>query len=138
MTPAERFEAKYAPEALTGCWLWYGATGDGYGLFGVKRRLVKAHRFSYEKHRGAIPKGMVLDHLCRNRSCVNPDHLEVVTFKENVLRGIGPTAINAAKTHCPLGHEYHRRADGNRRCRTCKNASEKLRKRQVRAKKRAS
>lgn len=65
----------------------------------------RAHRFSYQLYKGNIPKNLVIDHLCKNPSCVNPDHLEAVTNRENILRGISPAAINSKKTHCPKGHK---------------------------------
>lgn len=83
-----------------------------------------AHRVAYEMLVGPIPEGKQLDHLCRQRTCWNPAHLEVVTGRENTLRGVGRTAVNAAKTHCSRGHELagdnlyvH---DGQRKCRACK------------------
>lgn len=93
------------------CWLWMGAKWKGYGQFGVQQSpgvwpLRKAHRVAYELIVGPIPDGMQLDHLCRNPSCVNPDHLEPVTNRENGLRGVSIAATNAKKTHCPQGHEY--------------------------------
>ena len=102
-TPEERFYAKV--EKTAGCWLWtaYRNT-DGYGVLGVAGRLVRAHRFAYELLVGSIPRGLQIDHLCRVRHCVNPAHLEVVTQRENTLRGEGACARNAAKTHCPKGH----------------------------------
>jgi len=70
------------------CWLWQGIINEaGYGKLKVSKRWVKAHRYSYELFVGDIPEGLTLDHLCRNRSCVNPGHLEPVTLRENVLRG---------------------------------------------------
>lgn len=88
------------------CWNWTSATnGFGYGLFWSFGKMVTAHRFSYELARGPIPKGLTLDHLCRNTICVNPDHLEPVTMRENILRGQSPTAINARKSYCVNGHE---------------------------------
>lgn len=89
------------------CWLWTGALNrGGYGLvsFDSKRRM--AHRVAYELVKGPIPKGLVLDHLCRVRNCVNPDHLEPVTNRENVLRGIGLSAIAARRNQCEKGHAY--------------------------------
>lgn len=109
------------------CWLWLGAVSRGYGHFVVSQRPTKtlrAHRYSYELLVGQIPEGLTIDHLCRNRLCVNPDHLEPVTMKINVLRNGGPTALNAAKTHCLNGHPFdqqntHITPKGLRRCRMC-------------------
>ncbi len=89
------------------CWNWLGTKGrHGYGRLFNKfiRKSIQAHRFSYEALVGTIGDGLVIDHLCRNKSCVNPVHLEPVTQRENTLRGIGPTAQNVLKTHCKRGH----------------------------------
>lgn len=89
------------------CWLWTGSkNGAGYGSFYFKGRQIKAARWIYERKKGPIPEGLVLDHLCKNPSCVNPFHLEPVPQRENVIRGNGPTSNNARKTHCPKGHPY--------------------------------
>jgi hypothetical protein len=104
-----------------GCWVWNGAPmNTGYGQY--RNRL--AHRLVYELLVGPIPESLTLDHLCRNRICVNPAHLEPVTFKENVLRGESLPARNARKTHCPQGHPYDEENTyvsprGWRQCRTC-------------------
>ena len=108
----------------TGCWMWLGKlTGRGYGAIPRDGLNHAAHRVYYERAIGQIPAGMVLDHLCRNIRCVNPAHLEPVTMKENTLRGIGPTAINAVKTFCPKGHPYNeenlRFRRGRRYCNAC-------------------
>ncbi len=88
------------------CWLWNAVKHDcGYGRFFNNSKRLLAHRVSYEMQVGPIPEGFVIDHLCRTPACVNPKHLEAVTNRENVLRGIGPTAKNASKTHCSKGHE---------------------------------
>lgn len=115
--------------ALTdsGCMLWLGGlNGVGYGQFyGTGGERIYAHRWSYEHHVGPIPEGLVLDHLCRVRNCVNPDHLEPVTHAENILRGEGPSARHAQKSHCPAGHLYAGRnlyvhpTKGYRTCREC-------------------
>ena len=88
----------------SGCWEWVGSL------------TPSAHRFYYEREYGPIPEGLEIDHLCRNRKCVRPDHLEAVTHRENVLRGVSPPALHARKIHCPQGHLYE---DGKRRCREC-------------------
>lgn len=101
----DRFWAKVQKTAT--CWLWVASRiPNGYGNIKVAGRMQLAHRVSYEMTRGPIPDGLVLDHLCRNRACVNPAHLEAVTFRENVLRGAGYTAEQARKTHCKNGHEF--------------------------------
>jgi len=107
------------------CWQWTGSTvAFGYGQFNDGHTMVKAHRWLYELAVGPIPEGLVLDHLCRNPGCVRPSHLEPVTDQINILRGIGPTAVNAAKTHCAKGHSFEgedaeRLPNGARKCRTC-------------------
>jgi len=123
LTEAERFELKIAP-GENGCIIWTGAISPaGYGQFCVDGIQVSAHRWSYQRANGPIPAGKVVDHLCRVPKCVNPSHLEVVSQQENTLRGVGPSAQNARKTHCHRGHEF---SEGNtavyenrRICRTC-------------------
>lgn len=119
----------FNPE-LGPCWLWTGNVEDqGYGVFHIGGgKTVKAYRLVYEMTVGEISEGLQPDHLCRVRACVNPSHLEPVTKKENVLRGIGPTAINAQKTYCIHGHPFEGdnliiRSNGNRDCRTCATAA---------------
>lgn len=117
----------------SGCWEWTGKRiRAGYGSIGVyvdgKQKQKLAHRVSYEVSRRPIPEGMQLDHLCRVRHCVNPDHLEPVTASENVRRSpIAKAGVNARKTHCVNGHEFTpentgRDAKGDRYCRACINA----------------
>lgn len=103
------------------CWVWDGAIqGAGYGTAWDKRiRKIKlAHRLVYELLVGPIPDGLTLDHLCRNRACVNPEHLEPVSMKENVLRGISPSAQKARQVLCIRGHELVATPKG-RRCFIC-------------------
>lgn len=108
----------------TNCWFWLGGKTSGYSMFVFNNKTVLGHRWFYEQKNGVIPKGLQIDHLCRNRSCVNPEHLEAVTQKVNLLRGEGACAKNARKTHCKRGHKftpdntYSHRGYG-RRCIAC-------------------
>ena len=109
------------------CWIWLAARVKGYGRFWVNGHTPPAHRWFYEQVRGPIDSELVLDHLCRNPSCVNPAHLEPVTDAVNVLRGVGPAAQNARKTRCPHGHEYTPentlvRSCGRRQCVACRES----------------
>lgn len=115
-------------EKTATCWAWRSVVmSNGYGVFspGRPRRRMLAHRFAYEFLRGPIPEGLDIDHLCRNRRCVNPDHLEPVTRQMNLLRG-----LNGNKTVCLRGHPYDeqntrwqmrpdRLGGKSRECRTC-------------------
>lgn len=128
----------YSPEVIyrlhnrtvktSGCWEWVGwRSPEGYGKMKAQGKMKFAHRLMYEVERGEIPDGMVIDHLCRNRGCVNPNHLEAVTRGTNAIRGNTPIAENAAKTHCHKGHplmgdnlKYEfPNGQRRRRCRTC-------------------
>jgi len=108
------------------CWPWIAGCDDkGYGQFRVEEKIRKAYAVIYELMVGPVPSGLELDHLCRNRLCVNPNHLEAVTHQQNLLRS--PTAIcavNARKTHCVRGHAFDEantiRRGTTRECRACK------------------
>lgn len=122
------------------CWRWDGpVNNNGYGVIGLRGRKVLVHRFSYELLIGPIPEGLELDHLCRNRRCANPDHLEPTTHKINCLRGIGPPAVNARKTHCPKGHPLEQPniygTNGHRMCRRCSIDRAIIRNKVIRAQK---
>ena len=123
--PIERFTEKTTP-AENGCIEWTAYRGhNGYGRFYLDGRGALAHRWSYEFHVGPIPEGLVIDHLCRNPGCVNPEHLEPVTPQENVLRGVGPQVARERfldRTNCAKGHPLSEagscpecKREGNRR-----------------------
>ncbi len=124
-TNEERFFKKVKKTAY--CWEWLGCKNStGYGWFGMNKEMFGAHRASYELFIEKIPKDMTIDHICRNRSCVNPKHLRIMTQKENNAIGDSPPAINARKTHCIRGHEFtvkntYITTDSYRRCRICFN-----------------
>lgn len=126
---------QYNPQSFFGmadlsneCWKWLGSKyQNGYGKLG--RKGIMAHRIAFELTKGDVPADMCLDHLCKQRDCINPEHLEVVTLVENVMRGESQHAKNAKKTHCKNGHEftesntYSRKDRNTRECRTCRNAA---------------
>lgn len=121
-TPMERFRNRVVPDSTTGCWEFLGTkTPKGYHQFHADGES-RAHRFAFKSFKGAIPEGMVVDHLCRNRGCVNPDHLELKTVGGNI-HAVGSealAAINAAKTLCPRGHAFdYVDPRGRRRCKRC-------------------
>lgn len=127
------------------CWVWTASLvqGSGYGQFRVGDKVRKAHVVAYEMMVGPVPDALTLDHVCRNRACVNPSHLEPVPLVENLARApTNPTTINAMKTHCIHGHEftpenteYRRRRGGRiyRRCRECGRRSSRDRGRRLRS-----
>lgn len=118
-----------------GCWVWTGFLRNGYGRLktGQGDETVAVHRLSYELLVGPIPAGLEIDHLCRNRACVRPDHLEPVTSRENVLRGVSPIASFARQTHCKRGHPFddnntylwRGRTALSRHCRACRKERER-------------
>jgi hypothetical protein len=117
-----RMDRLSIPEPMSGCLLWIGNTNpDGYGKVSVGGKMLKAHRVAWERANGPIPTDLVIDHLCRVRSCINPAHLRVVTFAENVRCGESPGARNHRATHCRQGHELDGRyPNGRRFCKTCR------------------
>jgi hypothetical protein len=148
----EKLWDRILPEPNSGCWLWDGGvsrTGYGFVYLGGGRAnyaQVSVHRLVYEQLVGPISEGLVIDHKCRTRRCCNPDHLEAVPQRVNVLRGDAPVLAAArqlAKTHCPQGHPYAGanlgvRKNGDRYCLECARKRDREAKRQQRAARRAN
>ena len=135
-TPEERFWPRVNKDGpvsahrpdLGPCWVWTGGLAEGYGMFWLDGRNIHAHIVSFTWEYGDIPEGWERDHLCRNRACVRPDHLEAVTHWTNVARGISPHGLNAAKTKCRNGHDFtpentRVNSKGQRVCIACARAA---------------
>lgn len=131
-----------------GCWLWKGAKIWGYGVFAIwidgQTKNFRAHRVPYELANGRIPNGFEPDHLCRNRACVNPEHIEIVTHRENDIRGVGAPAMNTRKNYCPRGHPLVEGnlvpsvlKKGHRACWTCRREQWRIGRANHEAKKKA-
>jgi hypothetical protein len=123
-----RYWSKVDKKPGDDCWLWTAATRDGYGTFWLNGQMRSAHRLSFVAARGEVTEALDLDHLCHNRACVNPAHLEPVTRMTNVRRGLVPNV-----THCGNGHEWtadnvYRRSNGSLRCKPCHRTHEATRK----------
>ena len=135
MTLGERLWSG-AVETEDGCWEWRRTRNrNGYGQIGVGGKTKVAHRVAYELAIGPIADGLQLDHLCRNRACINPAHLEPVTQSENIMRGSGFPPQLASRTHCLNGHELHEgniyrqpgRPAHQRSCLTCRHERDRVR-----------
>jgi len=139
LIPREPLKRQGLRRGTAKCYPWTGFIAkNGYGMIHVKRHHKEynliAHRVIYEGVFGPIPEGMTVDHICRNRACVNPSHMRLLTSRENTLCGFSPSALNARKTHCKRGHELSgynlicKKSGGLRRCRTCHNLMRSKRK----------
>lgn len=122
----KRFWAKVEVHHPAACWHWLGGRNDGgYGQLMLNSGKYAAHRVAYTLLVGPVPPHLTIDHLCRNRLCVNPDHLRIASMYDNVMAAYGPPARNRRKTHCKYGHPFtpentYVESSGGRDCLTCK------------------
>lgn len=135
LDPLIRFKSKVFLDTLLfpvphlgPCWLWRAGRKDsGYATFDVEGVTFRAHKWYWEQINGPVPIGFELDHLCKIRHCVNPEHLELVSHYENVMRSSNIMAVHSRKTHCPSGHEYNlentRLYQDRRYCKLCGNSN---------------
>ena|SRR5215469_14381135 len=119
-----RLLSKIRIDPSSGCWIWQGALSRGYGVIKIDGKMLKTHRVMFRHGYGPIRKGFHLDHLCRVKACANPEHLEEVSPRENMMRGESIQALNARKTECDHGHKFSDENTyidkrGNRACKTC-------------------
>lgn len=133
-TGHERFFSKIKINKDNDCWDWVSNIGkSGYGSFGVKKATFTAHRVSWSIFVGDVKKDMVLDHLCSNRKCVNPDHLREVTHRENLMASsLTMASINSSKTKCKRGHalegeNIYKTSKGGRQCVQCRRGADRNR-----------
>lgn len=130
MRTIEQVMSHLEPVTESGCLIWSKCIQFGYGIVTFNGKQQKVHRVMYEHFVGKVPEGLVLDHLCRVRCCANTHHLEVVTVRENILRGIGSAANHFKKTHCLHGHPFsgenlYLRPDKTRICRICNTRNDR-------------
>lgn len=124
-TPYER-ALLHIEKRVDGCWMWTGSVNTkGYAHMKISGKVwAVVHRVMYEYAKGPVPAGLQLDHLCRNKPCVNPDHLEAVTARENMHRGMAPSIRAHLSGICKRGHQlsegYRRKTDGGMSCRECR------------------
>lgn len=126
--PSSNHQKRFWSKVLKteGCWIWTGALAEGYGRFHYNKQTVRAHRMAYRLIKGTLDDpSLVIDHLCRFRACVNPEHLELVSTKVNVYRGISLPSMNRLKKYCPQGHVlvYRKSRPTHRYCLECTNIS---------------
>lgn len=120
-----RFDLKW--KQVGQCHVWQGPLDkDGYGTFFLRRKGRRAHRVGYFSMHGPVPQGMIINHTCRNPSCVNPQHLQAVSIVDNTMKDSASMGyINSQKTHCPQGHPYDRKYGKQRYCSVCQAAKTK-------------
>lgn len=128
-TITERISRKLTVDPITGCWIHSVSPGnDGYARIHLKDGCAPIHRIVFQSCNGPIPDGMEIDHLCRNRACVRPDHLQLVTHRENVRRGVSRIAKQMARSRCLRGHEFSKVTSRGRVCMECARLRHHLRK----------